>query len=151
MSKVLLVANLRPSTYMKRMLKHTGDISVGSKSKIMAERWILGKKVIFYENGLRVVEDEDLSENDEYGSEILRLAHASLLINDAVGDKRSCYVDARVNPVEVVIYNTPAKDYIKREKKAIDSGKIDKDFVLGSTIRQAKEFKNERTVKLFGR
>ncbi|MDX1372718.1 MAG: hypothetical protein R3321_09625, partial [Nitrososphaeraceae archaeon] len=74
---------------MKRMRAHAGDVSEGTRHKIMAKRVILGKKVIFYENGLRVIENEkDINEEEQFNSEILRLAHASLLINDAVGDQK---------------------------------------------------------------
>lgn len=150
-SKILLFANPRPSNLLKRMRKHDCDVSVGSKGKVMAHRTILGKNVTFYENGLRVVDDKDLSEDDEHHSEVLRLAHASLLINDAVGDKNICYVDARVDPVEVHVYGMPAEEFIKQASKRISSGELDKDFVLGMPLRQTKEFENEQNVKLFGR
>jgi hypothetical protein len=146
-----LTAHCTPSTMLKQMLKHTGDVSESSKTLIMAERIILGKKVTFYHSGLRVVEDEDLSEDDEYCSEILRLAHASLLINDAVGDKRICYVDARVNPVEVIVYGTPANVYVKRAKKLIETNQIECDFVLNTHLRETREKTDVGNVRLFGR
>lgn len=149
--KKLLTAFCRPSTMLKRMMKHKGDVSEGSKIEIMAIRTILGKKVTFYHNGLRIVEDGDLSEDDEYNSEVLRLAHASLLINDAVGDKRQCYVDARKNPVEVIIYGMPADIFIKKAENLIKTGQLDCDFVLGSHLRQTEESTDERNVRLFGR
>ena len=136
---------------VRRMFKHKGDVSEGSKGKVMAKRWILGKRVTFYENGLREVKDEDLSEEDQHNSEVLRLTHASLLINDAVGDKKSCYVDARVDPVEVIIYGMPATEFIKRAKTAVKAGEISEDFILGSTIRETKELTHVRNVRLFGR
>lgn len=152
MKKILFVANnMRPSTMLKRMRAHVGDVSEGSKSKVMAKRTILGKKVTFYENGLRIVEDKDLTEDDEYASEVLRLAHASLLINDAVGDKRQCWVDARYEPVKVVIYNMTAEKFIKKATQLMRDGEIDPDFVLNEHVRQTEESKNVRNVRLFGR
>ena len=149
MKKVLFEAkNLRPSAMLSRMLKHKGDVSIGSKAKVTARRIILGRKVTFYENGLRIVNDNDLNEDDEYKSEVLRLAHASILIGQPVGDKKSCYVDASTNPVTVVIYNMPAEQYIKMAKEAIKNGKVSKEFMLDSTIQ---EIRHERNVRLFGR
>lgn len=144
-------AKLKPSTLMKRMRAHFGDVSEGSQVKVMAKRIILGKRVTFFENGLRVVEDKGLSEDDEFNSEVLRLAHASLLVNDAVGDREACYVDARKNPVEVVIWGMPANVFVKKAKTLMRSGQLDTDFVLGSPLRQTREFENERNVRLFGR
>ena len=141
-----LVARCHPSAMMRRMLKYSGDISEGSKRKILAKRTILGRQVIFYENGSRMV--DDLTENEQHNSEILKLAHASLLMNDAVGDKSQCYVDARKNPVEVVIWNTPAETFIKRAKKSIKNGIIPIDFVLDQPLR---EIRHERNVKFFGK
>lgn len=152
MRKILFEAkNIRPSAMLKRMRKHTGDVSEGAKAKVMAKRVILGKRVTFYENGLRVVEDKDLSEKDEYHSEILRLAHASLLINDAVGDKNQCWVDARFDPVKVIIYNMSADKFIKKATQLMRNGTIDPDFVFNSHLRQTEESTNERNVRLFGR
>lgn len=152
MKKVLLFPNtLRPSTMLKRMRAHIGDVSEGSKVKIMVKRIILGKKVTFYENGLRIVHDKDLNEDDEYNSEILRLTHASLLIGQPVGDKRQCWVDASTNPVSVVIYNMPAKTFIKKATQLMRNGDVDPDFVFNSHLRQTEESTDERDVRLFGR
>jgi hypothetical protein len=142
----LLSAKLKPSKYLLRMTEHK-DVSIGSKSKIMAKRTILDREVTFYENGLRVIEDE-ISDEDQFNSEILRLAHASILINDAVGDKKACYVDARVNPVIVYVYGMKAEDFVVKAKQLIKSGTLEKDFVLDSPIQ---ELRNVRNVRLFGR
>lgn len=136
-------AHLKPSLLMKRMQAHLGDVSEGSKAKVLAKRIILGKTVTFYENGLRLVEDEDLSEDDQFNSEILRLAHASLLVGQAVGDKRSCYVDSTKNPVEILIWNLPVEIFLEKAKRLIKNGYLDKDFVLGSPLRQTREYNNE--------
>jgi hypothetical protein len=137
------MANLKPSKYLLRMREHDKDVSVGSKSKIMAKRTILNREVTFYENGLRIIDDEDeLSEEDQFNSEVLRLAHASILINDAVGDKRACYVDARVNPVIVFVYGMKADDFVAKAKQLIKSGTLKKDFVLDSPIQELRNVRN---------
>lgn len=150
MSKILFSANPKPSKLVKRMWKHKCDVSEGSQAKVMAKRTILGMKVTFYESGLRVVEDNDLSEEDEYNSEILRLAHASILIGGPVGDKKILYVDATFNPVKIFIYNMSAEMYIKKAKMAVKAGQISEDFVLGSHIRKIEESTDDRHVRLFG-
>lgn len=151
MPKIWFEAKLRPSNMLKRMRAHIGDVSESDKAKIMCVKNILGKKVTFYENGLRVVHDPDLNEDDEYNSEILRLTHASLLIGEPVGDKRQCWVDASTNPIKVVIYNMPATTFIKKATHLMRTREIDPDFVLNSHLRQTEEFKNERNVRFFGR
>jgi hypothetical protein len=147
----LSAKNFRPSLMLKRMQKHRCDVSEGSKSKIMTKKIILGKRVTFYENGLRVVEDKDLSEEDEFNSEILRLTHASLLIGEPVGDKSQCWIDASTNPVTIVIYNMPAKDFIKQTTYMMRNGHIDPDKVLNTHLRVTEETTDERNVRLFGR
>jgi len=148
MPKIMLLPGvMRPSRLLRRMREHSGDVSVGSKSKVMAQRIILKRKVTFYENGLRVVEG-DLTEEEQFHSEVLKLAHASLLINAPVGDKRMCYVDAKNYVVEVWLYGTRADTFIKNAMIAIKSGQVRKDLILDSPIQ---ELKNERNVRLFGR
>lgn len=105
-------ATLKPSLLMRRMIKHKGDVSEGTTSKIVAVRHILGHRIDFYYNGMRIIHGLDLTEEEMYNSEILRFAHASLLTGEAVGDKRRCYVDATINPVEVWVYNTPIKSFV---------------------------------------
>lgn len=149
MSKIFFVAKCRPSAYLNRVLKHSGDVSESSKTKVMAIRTILNKKVIFYENGLRVIENNtELTDEEQFNSEILRLAHASILINEPVGDKRGCYVDATINPVRIVIYNTPIEVFLARAKMLIQSGRIDRSIILDQKV---SELKHERDVRLFGR
>lgn len=136
---------------LRRMRTHQGDVSEGSKTKVMAQRTILGRTVTFYENGLRVVDDKDLSPDDEFNSEVLRLAHASLLINDAVGDKSQCWVDARTDPVQVWLYDHPAPQFVRKAQLAIRRGQLDQDFVLNLPLRRTREYEDERNVRLFGR
>jgi hypothetical protein len=128
-----LIANMRPSAFLKRMT--VGDTSTSSKAKLIATRTILGKTVTFFENGLRIIKDIDLDGEEQFNSEILKLAHASILMNAPVGDKKACYVDATKNPVEVIVYGLPVEEFIKRAKYLIRTGQIDKDFVLNSPLK----------------
>lgn len=148
MAKKYLKAICRPSAYFRRITQHDGDVSESSKTKIIAVKRLLSKTVIFYANGLRSITGVDITEQEQYDSQILRFAHASILINAPVGDKKSCYVDATKDPIEVVIYNTPIKEFIKKSVKSIRSGVVDPSFLLDTPI---SELKNERNVKLFGR
>jgi hypothetical protein len=149
--KLLVPKKLKPSAMLKSMWEHKGDVSEGSKTKVMAQRMILGKKVTFYENGLRLVEDKNITEDDEFNSEILRLTHASLLIGQPVGDKRQCWIDASTDPVTIIIYGIKAENFIKRATHLMRHGVIDPDFVLNTHLRQTEELKDERNVRLFGR
>jgi len=97
--------NVRPSALFKRLMKHRGEISEGDRYKIIATRTILGRKVDFYRNQLRVVHGTNLTEEESYNSELLRFAHASILINGPVGDKKICWIDATQEPVELWLYN----------------------------------------------
>lgn len=154
MAKLVLLraTNMQPAAIMQRMLKHKGDVSEGTKYKIIAKRIILGRHVTFYYNGLREIENLDLSEQEEFDSEILRLAHASILIKQPVGDKKMCYVDATKNPVEVWIYGMLAEKFIKQSINVVKTGKLEKDFLLNEPIQTILEVKDhERDVRLFGR
>lgn len=146
---IQLTANCKPSTLMRKMLKYKGDVSEGTQYKIVARRKILKRDVVFYANGLRFIEGTDLNEQEMYDSEILRLAHASLLINAPVGDKKLCYVDATKNPVEVWIYSMPIKEFIKTSRRLIETQQLDLEFLLEEPIRKIVEKKNGRNVGLF--
>lgn len=143
--------NLRASKMLKRMMRHSGDVSEGTGSKLIAQRTILKRTVSFYNNGLRVIEGEEISEEDQYNSEVLRLAHASILMNAPVGDKRMCYVDATKNPVEVWFYNQRAEHFIDKVKEMVRTGQISEEVILDQPLQHTKDLKNERNVKLFGR
>jgi len=103
----LIIGNaiLRPSGLLKRMTAHKGDVSEGNKCKLIARRKILNKYVEFYRDGTRRIFGTGLNDEESYDSEILRFAHASILINGPVGDKRLCWVDATKDPVELWLYN----------------------------------------------
>ena len=108
--ELLASATVRPSGLLKRMRKHTGDVSEGNRVELEARRSILGMEVEFYRDGTRrFVNATNLNEEEMYNSEILRFAHASILINGPVGDKKLCWVDATKNPVELWLYNKHMK------------------------------------------
>lgn len=111
MAKIDAQVTMRPTSLLRKMREHVGDVSETSKTRLVCERRILGRRVKFYENGLRVI--DGLDDQESYDSEILRFAHASILIKQPVGDKRLCYVDATKDPVELWLYN-------KQIKKASD-------------------------------
>ena len=103
-NKVFLSGIARPVGAMARSARHK-DASESSKSRLTCSRLILGYTVNFYESGLRVVEGLPLDDQECFDSQILRFAHASVLIGEPVGDKCFCYVDSRANPVEVWLLN----------------------------------------------
>ena len=134
------------------MRKHRGDVSEGSQDKLIAKRSIVGKLVNFYHNGRREVRGvKGLTEEEINNSEILRLAHASLLLGEPVGDKRACYVDATKNPVEIWIYRMTVEEFLKTSKSCIVGGKLEQDFLLNEPIKKTVELSNERNERLFGR
>ncbi len=115
----------------------------------MAKRYILKRKVTFYYNGLRIIEGVDLDEQEMHDSEILRLAHASLLINAPVGDKQACYVDATKNPVEIWVYGMPIEKFIATSRKLVKTQQLGLEFLLEEPIRKTVEKTDVRNVKLF--
>lgn len=151
MGKVHLIAECKPSTLMQNMLRHSGDVSEGTQWKIIAQCQILKKRVTFYHNGLRVIDGVDLDEQEMHESEILRLAHASLLVGAGVGDKKLCYVDATKNPVEVWIYGMLAEEFIKTSQQLVETQQLGLEFLLEEPIRKTLETKNGRDVRLFRR
>jgi hypothetical protein len=144
-----LTAECKPSLLMRKMLKHSCDVSEGTQYKVVAKRRILNRTVIFYHNGLRVIQGTDLSEQEMHDSEILRLAHASLLIGEGVGDKKLCYVDATKNPVEVWLYGMLAEQFIKTSRHLVETQQLGLEFLLEEPIRKTVEKTNGRNVRLF--
>lgn len=150
-SYIHLTAKCQPSQLMRSMLRHTGDISEGTRGKIIAKRWILKKVVTFYHNGLRVITGTDLSEQEAHESEILRFAHASILIRAPVGDKKLCYVDATKNPVEVWVYGMPIEEFLATSRRLVETQQLGIEFLLEEPIRKTVEKKNVRNGGLFGK
>ena len=146
MVKKLFKAHCVPSAYLKRIMQHNKTVDEGNKSKVIAIRNILGKKVTFYQNGLRFIEGVDIDDEEQFNSQILKFAHASILINGPVGDKKGCYVDATKNPVEVWVYENKLEDFIKKYSTLIRLGSVDTDFLLGEPLKRTVD--NERNVRL---
>lgn len=134
-------ATCRPSALMRRMLLHSGDVSEGTQYKVLARRQILRRNVIFYHNGLRVIEGVDLNEQEVHESEILRLAHASLLVGSPVGDKRLCYVDATVNPVGIWIYGMPIEQFLATSQRLVEAQQLGIEPLLEEPVRKTMEKK----------
>ena len=145
-----LTANCRPSNLIKRMREHSGDVSEGTQSKVIARRLILNKLVTFYHNGLRTIKGVDLGEQEVHGSEILRLAHASLLVGIPVGDKQACYVDATKNPVEVWVYGMRVEEFVKTSRRLVETQQLGLEFLLDNPLKQTVEKTDGRNVRLFG-
>jgi hypothetical protein len=109
MSRILTAtAKLKPSKFIKDDMCHR-DVSEGSKNFVVATRYIMGYLVKFYNDGMRKIVGLDLDEQELHDSQILRFAHASLLVNQPIGDKNLCYVDSSTDPVTVWIYNKNIK------------------------------------------
>jgi len=142
MPKIFLSGTLKPSTFLKRMSAHR-DVSEGSGRRLIAERKILGFNTRFYSDGTRAVQRLDLTETEQFDSQVLRFAHASIIINEPVGDKNACWVDATKNPVEIILFNKPIKSFLKDTKQLVSSGKCDPDFVLDSPLGKISELSHE--------
>jgi hypothetical protein len=119
MAKILLKANLKPSSFLLKKMKHRVGVSEGDKRKVIATRQLLRRKVTFFANGEREIHGVELDEQEIHDSEVLRLAHASILISAPVGDKDTCYVDATVDPVIVWVQGVPVEQYIRAHKQGI--------------------------------
>lgn len=143
-------AHLRPSGLTKKLFKHQGNLSESDKAHILGVRTILGKKVVLYKDGTHIIKGRtDLSEEEMFNSEILRFTHASLLINQPVGDKRKIWVDATVDPVNIWLYGVTIKQFIHKAKVAIKNGVTDPSFILDQHPEHfAKEIEDVRNVKL---
>jgi hypothetical protein len=149
--KKLFTAKLIPSAYLKRIFRHNSEVSEGSKSKVIARRKLLGRVVTFYQNGLRLIDGINITEQEQFDSQILKFAHASILIEGPVGDKKACYVDATKNPIEVWVYEQRIEDFIKKYMTLTRTGNVDVDFLLGKSLIHSEELEHERNVKLLGR
>lgn len=142
-NRVFLTAHCKPTLLTKRMLAHSGDVSEGTRHKILAKRIIIGRAVTFYSNGIRVIHNTTgLNEQEMHESEILRLTHASLLTGTPVGDKRKCYVDAKTFDVEVWVYGMPVKEFIRKSKELVGTQQVDVDFLLEEPINKIAEKAN---------
>ena len=154
MAKIIqFEAHMRPSNMMKRMRKHQGNLSESDKANVLAERTILGKKVTFLTDGTHYINGKiELDDEEMFNSHILRYTHASILIDEAVGDKKKLWVDASVNPVVIWLYGVPIESFVHQAKLAINGGHLEPGFILD---QHPEHFEREtdyvRNVKLFGR
>jgi hypothetical protein len=113
-------ATLQPSILMSTMGRH-GRPSASDKPTELARRVIIGHEVVFLSNGEHYLSDSDLDAAEQYHSEVLRLAHASLITGQPEGDKRICWVDANKNPVDVWIYNQPIAAFVREALATLQS------------------------------
>jgi hypothetical protein len=134
-------AHCRPSSLVRAMRKHSGDVSEGDRPSLIARRTILGRVCRFYTSGEHTVDFEDVSEEDSHNSILLRYAHASLIINEPVGDKRVLWVDATKNPCEVWIHSMPYALFLREAKLAAAAGVISREIINDDNpIPKVKEF-----------
>ena len=87
---------------------------------------------------MRIVKGVPLDDEESHDSEILRFAHASILIASPVGDKAKCYVDASKNPVEIWIYGMPAEKYLAGAEQCIANG-ADPGYFLDQSLQNIME------------
>ena len=125
------------------MLAHRGDVSEGTKSKVLKRCKILGKDVVFYTDGRHVVDGVKLTEQEAHDSELLRFAHASILINGPVGDMAACYVDMSRSPPSIWLYDKPASVFIRDAKAAILAGKVSRDQLEDEPVSILRGLRNE--------
>ena len=150
MGKIInFYATAKPSKLLRNMVEHSGDVSEGTRFNVLAKRLIINRKVTFYSNGLRFIEGTDLDEQETHDSEILRLAHASILINAPVGDKRCCWVDATKNPVEIWVYGMTIQQFLATSNRLVRTQDLGVEFLLEEPIKKTVELKNGRNVRLF--
>ena len=123
---------LRPSAMMRRVLKHDGNASESDKRRPLANRTVLGCTVRFFCNGESEVDGVFLTEEESHNSQILRFAHASLLINAPVGDKKLIYVDATRDPVDCWVYGAEALHFVSLGTSAVKSGLAKVDELVES-------------------
>ena len=130
---------MQPSRMLKRMREHSGDVSRSDKGVVMARRTILGRRVTFYENGVHTVEGGSLTEEDEYGSGIFKLAHASILTNKPAGDKSQIWVDATTDKVKIYVRNMTLEEYYRRVKKLLQSNELGLEQFINTPLKKIQE------------
>lgn len=130
---------IKPSRMLKRMREHSGDISESDKGTVMARRTILGRKVTFYENGVHTVEGGSMTEEDEFGSGLLKLAHASISTNKPAGDKSQLWVDATTDNVKIYMRNMTFAEYKRKAKELLRSGKLSLEQFINTTPKEIQE------------
>ena len=108
MGKVQLTAEVTVEGLLRQ------DLSETTRPRLIAVRTVLGKKVSFFSNGEHVVDGVKMSSAEMQESEVMRFAHASILMGRPAGDKKTLLVDACCDPAEVWIYGQRAAEFINR-------------------------------------
>ena len=132
MRKLQLSCTLRPTSAFGKMLEHGRNVSESDKANVLAQRTVLGKEVVFFKDGSRRVIGESIKDDEAFNSEMLKLIHASLLINQPVGSRAFCYVDASKDPVYIIIYGLQAEEFITKAAE-----RIRVDDILGRPIEES--------------
>lgn len=119
-----------------------GDVSQSSRAKPIAWRDILGRRVMFFDDGTHQMSgDHTLSDAELFHSELLRFVHASLIKGEPQGHPDFLWVDASQNPVQVKICGLEAGEYMRQVHTAIDVGLVSGEMILdqdGRTVECLK-------------
>ena len=139
MGLIQLETKLTASAMLNNMHRHQGDVSEGTQHRPIASRWILGHRCSFFADGTHTIDGIDITAEDEYASEILRFAHASLITGGPVGDKAKCWVDATVDPAIVWIHGLEARDLIRSTAAAVLAGDMPVGVALDDSIQTSSD------------
>ena len=126
-------AKLTATNLMRAMQRHQ-DVSEGSQSKLFAVRTLLGRTVRFYTSGEHLTDafEGTLTELEQYESQIMRFAHASLLSGQVEGDKRMLAVDATCDPCKVWTMGMPWEEFIRKAQLAKLAGLLTNEIIVDS-------------------
>ena len=123
-----LQATLRPGRAVRSL--QVGDVSEASKPKPIAVRDILGRRVMFFEDGThQMCGDHSLSDEELFHSELLRFVHASVITGEPQGHPDYLWVDGTKNPVQVKIRGLTAEEYMRQVHTAIDVGAVPREMI----------------------
>jgi len=132
---IQLGGHCRPSLLTRRLTAHSGDVSEGAARQPVAVRNICGRRVTFYRNGERRIDGVTLTDQELHDSELLRFAHASVLIGQPVGDRRKLWVDASQPQCEVWVAGVRVEELIARAKTAANLGVVPAGLVLDASTK----------------
>jgi hypothetical protein len=125
-------AHCRPSLTMRAMRKHGPDVSEGDKPKLIATRTMLGRKCRFYSSGEHTVDSDDVTPEEQHDSVLLRFAHASIIAQEPVGDKKVLWVDALAEPPEIWMAGMKVNEFLLKSRALLRAGKISPELVVDS-------------------
>lgn len=122
-----------------RVREHHGKhLSEGDRPKLIATRMILNREVRFYSNGEHIA-DCEVPIDEQFNAEMLRFAHASLLVRQPVGDKAVLWVDATKDPCEVWVHGMTLEQFVQAIRFQIDTRAIDPEMIVdGDPIHAIK-------------